>query len=408
MPTTVYQPQALTPIERARQIHDRAGREGRALTSSEKVEYDLAISKARDVSVGRNLAEDKPWVNLGEQLMAIREHAKTNGEKKDPRLFATAIGQNETVDAEGGFALAPQFASDLLTRTYQSGEVTSRCRQRPMSSPRLVLNGVDDANRVGGPLGAGILVMRTAEAQSVNISKLKFRRVEMNANKLMGFYAATDEILEDAPALQAELDDYFPEAFSWIGDNEVLNGTGSGQPLGINASGATVVTPWASTQSTLFTTQNALDMQSHLWLRSRANAAWFMGPDIEDALYSLTIPGPQGTAVALYTPPGVNGNNSPYGRMLNKPVIIIEQTAPAGYQGDVLLADMSQYVIGTRGGIKSASSIHVAFLTDQQVFRWTLRNDGSPLWDKPVTQNNSANKVSPFVTLAGGRQLLAA
>lgn len=349
------------------------------------------------VTAGKNRAEDKPWEGLGAQLMAVKEYGQTRGHVRDPRLFA-ALGQNETIDSEGGFLVAPDFASDLLTRTFSEGLITSRCRIRPMSSPRLILNGIEDSNRVGGPAGAGFTVYRIAEAQRIDLSKMKFRRVELNANKLVGAYAATDEIMEDAPALQAEIQDYFPEAFSWKLDNEVINGTGQGQFLGIINSGATVVAPKGSGQAPgSFTTQNALDMRARLWVRSRANATWIIGPDIESQLFPLTIPGPQGTAVALYTPPGTNG--SVYGKVLGLDVLVVEQTAAAGVQGDVLLADLSQYIIGERNGLKFASSIHVAFLTDEQVFRWTLRNDGQPLWDKPVTQNNSANKVSPFVVL---------
>jgi len=148
------------------------------------------------------------------------------------------------------------------------------------------------------------------------------------------------------------------------------------------------------------TTSNILNMRKQLWVRSRPNAAFFVGPDSEAILSTLTIAGTAGTNVALYNPPGIGGNNTKYGMMLGFPVIPVEQTAVLGTQGDIVLADFDQYIIGERNGVQSASSIHVQFLTDQQVFRWTLRNDGAPLWDKPVTQNNSANKVSPFVVLA--------
>lgn len=359
-----------------------------------------ATAPGFNVSVGKDHAEERPFGSLGDQLMAVKEYAKSGGHKKDPRLFA-ALGQNETVDAEGGFLVQPEFSKDLLTRAFQSGIVTSRCRTVPMASSRLVINGVDDANRTGGYLGAGIAVYRIAEAGLYTPSKLKFRRVELNANKLIGMFYATDEILEDTGALESQIADYFPLAFGWQMDNEVLNGTGQGQFLGINQSGVVVITPKVAGQaSKTFVTQNALDMRSRLWVNSRSNAVWFVGPDVEDQLYGQTIPGSAGTAVALYTPPGVNGNNSDYGLMLGRPVIPIEQTAALGTQGDVILGDCSQYVIGERSGLKVATSIHVAFLTGEQAFRWTLRNDGQPLWDKPVTQNNSQNKVSPFVTLA--------
>ncbi|MDP9039832.1 MAG: phage major capsid protein [Acidobacteriota bacterium] len=372
-------------------------RDFEALQESDRT--SSATAPGFSASVGKDRAENKPWETFGEQLIAVADFAISRGNTKDPRLFA-ALGQNETVDTDGGFLVQTEFSGELLKRTFDEGIVTRRCRTIPMASSRLVINGIDDANRVGGPAGAGLVVYRAAEAALFTPSKLKFRRVEFNVNKMIGMFYATDELLEDAGALQSQVSEYFPLAFAWNFDNEAINGTGRGQFLGINSSGAIVITPKTAGQATgTFSTQNALDMKSRMYARSWMNSVWFVGPDLENLLYTLTIPGPQGTNVALYTPPGVNGNTSPYGLMLGRPVIVIEQTAALGVQGDIILADMSQYVIAERSGTKFASSIHVAFLTDEQAFRWTVRNDGKPLWDKPVTQNNSANKVSPFVVL---------
>jgi HK97 family phage major capsid protein len=399
--------------------------EDRLLTPEEKASFDAAISERNaldaqikdfealkesdrtttavanpNVVVGKDRAQDKPWASFGEQLTAVADFAISRGNTRDPRLFAS-LGQNETIDTDGGFQVQPEFSQNLLTRTFENGLVTSRCSTTPMSSARLVINGISDDNRVGGYAGAGIAVYRAAEAAQFTASKLKFRQVEFNANKLLGMFYATDELLEDAAALQKQVADYFPLAFAWQLDNEVLNGTGRGQFLGVLTSGATVtVTKGGGSATGTFSTANALAMVNQFWMRGRKNGAWFVGPDVEAVLYTLTIPGPQGTAVALYTPPGVGGNTSQYGYMLGMPVIPVEQTAALGTIGDVILADMTQYTIAERSGIQFASSIHVAFLTDEQAFRWTLRNDGKPLWDKPVTQNNSANKVSPFVLLS--------
>jgi HK97 family phage major capsid protein len=145
------------------------------------------------------------------------------------------------------------------------------------------------------------------------------------------------------------------------------------------------------------TTTNFTNMDSRLWGPSRKNAVWFINADLNPQLYTLTIPGATGTATALY----VQGQNKDgYPTILNKPVIPIEQAAAGGTQGDLLLCDMSQYLIGQKEGLKADSSIHVAFLTGQQAFRWTLRNDGQPIPKKPLTPYKGTNTLSPFVTLA--------
>lgn len=59
--------------------------------------------------------------------------------------------------------------------------------------------------------------------------------------------------------------------------------------------------------------------------------------------------------------------------------------------GDIILADMNEYVLIDKGGIQSASSIHVSFTTDQSVFRFVYRVDGRKLaaCNSDVAMNSS-------------------
>ena len=61
--------------------------------------------------------------------------------------------------------------------------------------------------------------------------------------------------------------------------------------------------------------------------------------------------------------------------------------------------DLSQYLMIEKGGIQSAASIHVQFLTDETVFRFVLRTDGEPVWNSAVTPFTGTNTLSPFVVL---------
>ena len=81
-------------------------------------------------------------------------------------------------------------------------------------------------------------------------------------------------------------------------------------------------------------------------------------------------------------------------------MIPVEYSNTLGTQGDIVLADYSQYGIVDKGGIQAASSMHVAFLTDEMVFRITYRVDGEPLWNAQLTPFKGSNTLSPFVSLA--------
>ena len=86
--------------------------------------------------------------------------------------------------------------------------------------------------------------------------------------------------------------------------------------------------------------------------------------------------------------------------MFGRPIVPLEQCSSLGAVGDIILGDMSQYLLIDKGGINSASSIHVRFLYDESVFRFIYRVDGQPIWNKPITPYKGSNTLSPFVTLA--------
>ena len=76
-----------------------------------------------------------------------------------------------------------------------------------------------------------------------------------------------------------------------------------------------------------------------------------------------------------------------------------EKVPALGTKGDLMLLDPSFYVIGDRMQIEIAASEHVNFLKNQMTWRVVERVDGQPWLDKPVTLQDGATQVSPFVVL---------
>jgi HK97 family phage major capsid protein len=81
-------------------------------------------------------------------------------------------------------------------------------------------------------------------------------------------------------------------------------------------------------------------------------------------------------------------------------VIATEYNATLGTVGDIMLVDLSQYTIVDKGGVQMATSLHVAFDTDEMRFRITYRVDGKPMWHSALTPFKGSATKSPFVTLA--------
>jgi HK97 family phage major capsid protein len=355
-----------------------------------------------------------PFRSLGEQLVAVARAASNPLARLDPRLIQAAspgaAGLNEASPAEGGFLVQKDFSELLLERTYQLGNVSQRVFRVPISANAngVKINAIDEDARTDGSRWGGVLAYWQNEADTKIGSRPKFRQIEIQLNKLTGLCYATDELLQDASALEAVIMRTFPMEMNFKVEDAIINGNGSGQPLGILNSGAVLQVPKDSGDPAGpgVSTNDILAMWGHMWAPSRADAVWLINQDVETHLYPLTLG--TGTAVQLlYFPPGYSGgmNNSPpnpsmWGRMLGRPVIPVEYCATLGTPGDILLLDLTQYVMADKGAPQAASSIHVRFLTDETTFRFMYRVDGQPVWKKPLTPKNGVNLLSPFISLA--------
>ena len=339
---------------------------------------------------------EKRFASFGEQLMAAYR-AATPGGKVDERLTTRAAsGLNESTPSDGGFLVQQDFVTELLKRTYETGILASKVKKIPISTNAngMKINAIDEDSRANGSRWGGVQTYWEGEADEITASKPKFRQMELSLKKLTGLCYATDELLQDAAALEAVIRQAFAEEFGFKIDDAILSGSGEGEPLGILNSGAIVTVAKEASQTDTITVENLIKMWNRLWSRSRANAVWYINQELEPYLYTLKI-----GDKPVYIPAG-GLSEKPYGTLFGRPVVPIEQCSAAGEVGDIILADIGQYLLIDKGGIKSASSIHVRFLYDENVFRFIYRVDGKPIWTKPLTPYKGSATVSPFVTLA--------
>jgi HK97 family phage major capsid protein len=419
-----------------RALLDKAAEEGRALNESEDAKFDdnIKVLASIEKSIVREeqLMElergmvgvtdenttaavaagapgnDKPkFKSIGEQLQAVAKAYRSDGRVTDPRLIhAAASGMNESVPSDGGFLVQPDFASEIFQRSYQLGEILSRCRKRSLTtSNTMKQNAIDETSRVDGSRSGGVLAYWANEADTVTSKKIKFRQMEWRLNKLFALYYATDEELADAPFLAQVSLDKFTEEVQFKAEDAVWEGDGSGKPLGMmNESCLVTVSKETSQASTTLVSENVLKMNARLWAPSQANAVWFVNQDVLPQLPQLNIKiknvaGSEnvgGILTPIYQFPSMG---APAGTILGKKVVPVEYASSLGTLGDIVLADLNQYQLVDKGGIESASSMHVRFLNDEMAFRLTFRLDGHALWNSALTPFKGSNTLSPFVTL---------
>jgi HK97 family phage major capsid protein len=345
-----------------------------------------------------NRADD--FTSVGQFLQAVRQ-AGSPGGSIDRRLSTRAAsGAQETVPSDGGFLVGTDMSAELLTRTYQTGQLTSRARPVPISagSNGIKINGIDETSRVDGSRWGGVQVYWADEADTVTATKPKFAPIELALHKLMGLFYTTDELLQDTAALESIATQAFTEEFGYKLDWGMVRGTGVGSLLGILNSPCLVSVAKETGQAAdTVVAENIIKMYSRTWARSRQNAVWLVNQDIEPQLFQFALSVGTG-GVPLFMPAG-GLSAQPFNTILGRPVLPIEQCSTLGDQGDIFLADFSQYYLAKKGGIQSAVSIHVRFIYDESCYRWTLRTDGQPSWRSALTPAYGTNTVSPFITL---------
>lgn len=360
------------------------------------LEPDNNPGENRDIPVINPENDEKKFRSFGEQMMAVYRSVCPGG-KVDSRLSTRAAsGLNESNPSDGGFLVEKDFVKELLKRTYETGILASKVRKIPISSNSngLKIKAVDEDSRANGSRWGGVQCYWEDEADEISASKPKFRTMDLSLKKLTGLCYATDELLQDAAALESVLKEAFAEEFGFKIDDAILSGTGAGEPLGVLNSGAIVSVPKETNQTDKIKIENLFKMWNRLWARSRANSIWYLNQELEPYLYTLTI-----GDKPVYIPAG-GLSEKPYATLFGRPVMPLEQCSAAGDMGDIILADMSQYLLIDKGGINQASSIHARFIYDEQVFRFIYRLDGQPIWNKPLTPYKGSATVSPFVTLA--------
>lgn len=342
----------------------------------------------------------------GEQLVAVMQAGAPNG-RVDPRLRAgdieqrAASGMSLSVPSDGGFLVQQDFANTIMKETFDTGLLASRCRKIPITVGNSIkIPGLDETSRVAGSRQGGIRAYWADEATEKTGSKPKFRLMELNLHKMVGLCYLTDELMDDAPALASFVSQGFVDEFAFQVDDAIIEGTGAGQPLGIKNAGCTI--PQAAEGGQTATTivyENIIKMWARMLPSAKADAVWLINTDCTPSLAAMSLAVGSGGS-AVYLPPG-GASVTPYGTLLGKPILEIEQAETLGTLGDITLANFSRgYLLAEKGGLQSDMSIHVRFIYDESVFRFVMRLDGQPMLRSAITPFKGSSTLSHFVQLA--------
>ncbi len=399
--------------------------EGRAFTPEEQKTQEAAIAQVEEL--GRMIAAEESRRADELAVMDARRGVKHPGlvEASGKKTFAVAF-QRESLGTDGwksfedylntiasglshpslraaaregqgslgGFFVPEQYVATLLDLSLEAEIVRPRCQFVPMISDTAKAPGFDAQDNSGQTLLGGVTAAWLGESQSITESAPKTRMVVLTARKLAIFTKVPNELVADGVGYEQTLGRKLIEAIGWFLDYACLNGTGSGQPLGVLNDPAliTVAKEGGQTGGTIVY-DNLVKMFSRLHPASVKRAIWVANPTTIPQLAKLSVP------------VGTGGSHIPVMResdggfeILTRPVIFTEKVPAVGSKGDIGLYDFSQYACGLRAEVTLEKSAHVGFQTDETAYRTLLRGDCRGLWSKAFTPANGQT-LSWAVTL---------
>jgi HK97 family phage major capsid protein len=186
-----------------------------------------------------------PFECFGDQLQAIAQ--AYNSPDRDARLFvpdlrAAPQGLGGHQGGEGGFLVRTQFSDEIFQKAHDQAVLLPRTDQIPIGpdADGLKVNTIDETSRANGSRWGGVSVARLNQGDTVTASRPTFGQMETRLISIMGLAYVTDELLADSTALGAILGNSFAEEFAFTIDDEIYEGSGTGECLGILNSNATV------------------------------------------------------------------------------------------------------------------------------------------------------------------------
>lgn len=377
-------------IETAEKIENLSAK---AATSTRKV-APVATSASVEVVGDRRVLDPKAgWNTMGEFFKAVINASQGNVDKR----LSMQAGHQEKVGEDGGYLIPVDFRQEIQKKVMGDESLLPRTRQFRTSSNNMVL----PTNEVAPWDGSGIQAYWEGEAADYVESKTKFGQTAFRLHKLTALVRVTDELLEDAPALESWIKGEAPEAMLHKVNSAIISGAGVGMPLGILNSGFKYKVSKESGQTAdTVNFANINKMLGRILPASFARSVWLIHPALLEQIRGMKFDLTSSTPIPVYMPPG-GVSEAPYGTLYGRPILPMMGGVKApGDEGDIALVDLSYYyTVAKTVGIKSDISTHVHFKTDESLFKFSMRLAGQCPFKAPIATENGGFSMSGFVTL---------
>lgn len=329
--------------------------------------------------------------NQVDQRLQFTEMDPERVRNMPPEQRAQSMG----IGAEGGFAVPTQFLPQLRMIEPQQAIFRPRCTVIPAGDPPDSMVSMPVLDQTAGEnMYGGMQVQWIEEAGEKPETDLALRQVNMTPHEVAGHVVVTDKLLRNWGSADAVITNMLRLCLRGTEDTVFLNGTGVGRPLGITNAPAAITVARTTANQVAFADVHGMFARtkfggSLLWIASQTIIPQLV--TMVDAGTNSVWLGGGGYPSAAAAPPGT---------LLGIPLMFNDRSPALGTTGDLILVDLSYYLIKDGSGPFVATSPHVHFTSNRTIIKIFWNVDGQPWLSAPIPlEGSAANTVSPFVLL---------
>lgn len=338
-------------------------------------------SKPIDGAPGlRTHKDEKDFRNIGEFFHAIANDPKG---LVDQRLQQMKNGNT------GGFAIPEQFMSTLMSVQDTMAVVRPKATVIPAGDPPDAAMSIPVLDqRSGSNRRGGVTVTHDGESDQLTESTANLLQVKLQPKKLTAYMTASNELLNNWAAASSLIPDLMQRAITAQEDTDFLTGDGVNKALGVTNSPAAINVARATANQIAY--GDIIGMMAR-FKDGMGSPVWLANKTTLPQLYQIG----DGTNNILIMNAAATAPTS----LMGYPLIWTDRLPGLGTRGDLMLVDLSAYLIKDGSGPTVAISEHFRFQNDEVAFRIVKRVDGQPWLSEPIVQEGTTNTESPFIVL---------
>lgn len=311
----------------------------------------------------------------------------------DTRLNEVRVQQMKNGVA-GGFAVPEQFRDDFLQVPVAPSVIRPRAFVVPAGDPpdsKLTMPALDQRVSQGGShMYGGVTVYHDGESATLTESTARIQKVSLEPKRLTAYMTASNELLANWMAAGTVIPRLMREAINGQEDYDFLRGDGVNKAMGVINSGGAI--DYARATANQVSYADVVGMYARL-KNLGGSPVWITSQTCIPQLTQLADASSANIWVqnaAANVPPS----------LLGIPVIYHDRSPALGSKGDLILADLSAYLIKDGSGPIISMSEHFRFQNNEVAFRVVQHVDGQAWLNEPIAlEGSTANTVSPFVVL---------